>query len=101
MGAKRRLNGTSKVNTQTDTQTHRRTNQLIESIGPEGQCFENFEQKITHVFLRVFVTKCTYRIWVFLAFKPRRHSSTISAKIRKSLLSPCYLFLEKNISLHS
>ena len=35
--AKRRLNGTSKVNTQTDT----RTNQLIESIGLEGRCFEN------------------------------------------------------------
>ena len=43
-GAKRPLNGTSKVNRQTnrqtDTRTHRRTFQLIESIGPEGQCFE-------------------------------------------------------------
>ena len=54
MGAKRRLNGTSKVNSHTDTHTHRHThkdththththtwtNQLIESIGPEGGCFE-------------------------------------------------------------
>jgi hypothetical protein len=33
---------------QTDGQTHRRTNrrtfQLIESIGPEGRCFENHTQ---------------------------------------------------------
>ena len=36
VGAKRRLNGTSKVNKPTDTQTHRRKNQLVESIGPEG-----------------------------------------------------------------
>ena len=47
VGAKRPLNGTSKVNTQTDRQTdgqtHRRTNRLIESIGPEGRCFKNKE----------------------------------------------------------
>ena len=36
VGAKRRLTGTSKVN----RHTHRRTFQLIESIGPEGRCFE-------------------------------------------------------------
>ena len=41
VGAKRHLNGTSKVNGQTDTHTDRRTNRLIESIGPEGRCFEN------------------------------------------------------------
>ena len=45
VGAKRPLNGTSKVdrqtNRQTDGQTHRRTFRLIESIGPEGRCFEN------------------------------------------------------------
>ena len=48
-GAKRPLNGTSKVNrrtnTRTDRQTDRRTDgrtfRLIESIGPEGRCFEN------------------------------------------------------------
>ena len=40
VGAQRRLNGTSKVNTRTDGHTDRRTFQLIESIGPEGQCFE-------------------------------------------------------------
>ena len=42
VGAKRPLNSTSKVNGQTDTHTDRRTFQLIESIGPEGQCFENY-----------------------------------------------------------
>ena len=45
MGAKIRLNGTSKVNRQTnrqtDRQTDRRTFRLIESIDPEGRCFEN------------------------------------------------------------
>ena len=41
VGAKRPLNGTSKVNRHTDGHTDRRTFRLIESIGPEGQCFEN------------------------------------------------------------
>ena len=45
VGAKRPLNGTSKVNRQTHRRTHkhtdRRTFRLIESIGPEGRCFEN------------------------------------------------------------
>ena len=45
VGVKRPLNGTSKVNRQTnrqtDRQTDRRTFQLIQSIGPEGRCFEN------------------------------------------------------------
>ena len=42
MGAKRPLNGTSKSE-QTHTHTHTDiwTNWLIESIGPEGRCFEN------------------------------------------------------------
>ena len=44
LGAKRPLNGTSKVNTHTDRQTDKRTDRrtfrLTESIGPEGQCFE-------------------------------------------------------------
>ena len=44
VGAKRRLNGTSKSE-QTHRLTHRHThiwkNRLIESIGPEGRCFEN------------------------------------------------------------
>ena len=43
VGAKRRLNGTSKVNTRTNGQTDRRTFRLIESIGPEGQCFEKIK----------------------------------------------------------
>ena len=44
VGGNRSLNGTSKVKTWTDrqTDTHTRTFQLIESIDPEGQCFENF-----------------------------------------------------------
>ena len=44
MGAKRPLNGTSKVNTQTDRQTHGRTFRLIESIGPKGRCFEKQQE---------------------------------------------------------
>ena len=61
VGAKRPLNGTSKVNRQTDRQTDRRTDrrtfQLIESIGPEGRCFENLESalmicKVAHIFKR-------------------------------------------------
>ena len=43
MGAKRRLIGTSKVNTHTTKQTNIWTFRLIESIGPEGRCLENFE----------------------------------------------------------
>ena len=47
VGAKKRLNGTSKVNSQTakqtNRQTHGRTFLLIESIGPEGRCFENIK----------------------------------------------------------
>ena len=45
MGAKRPLNGTSKVNTHTDKQTDIWTFRLIESIGPEGRCFENCYSK--------------------------------------------------------
>ena len=41
MGAKIPLNSTSKVNTHTDKQTDIWTFRLIESIGPEGRCFEN------------------------------------------------------------
>ena len=54
-------------------------------------CVEkNVEKKISQVFLRIFVTKLMYRIWVFPDLKPRRHSTTISEKIQKLLLSPCY-----------
>ena len=41
VGAKRHLKGTPKMNRQTDKQTHGQTFWLIESITPEGQCFEN------------------------------------------------------------
>ena len=40
MGAKRRLNGTSKVSTRKDRRTDRQTFRLIESICSEGRCFE-------------------------------------------------------------
>ena len=36
VGGERHLNGTLK-----SEQTHTRKNQRIESMGPEGQCFEN------------------------------------------------------------
>ena len=48
------------------------------------------EKYWTHIFLRVFVTKWTSQILVFLAFKRRRHSTTISDKILKLLLSTFY-----------
>ena len=55
VGAKRPLNGTSKVNRRTDGQTDgrtdRRTNRLIESIGPEGRCFENYLGRKFKLFL--------------------------------------------------
>ena len=41
VGAKKSLNGTSKMNTWTDKQTDKRKFRLIESIGPEGRGFEN------------------------------------------------------------
>ena len=44
MGAKRpfkRYLKSEQTNTQTDKHTHRRTFRLIESIGPQGRCFEN------------------------------------------------------------
>ena len=58
------LNGTSKVNTQMDKQTDRRTDRrtfrLIESIGPEGRCFENLiEKKIIIFFVYSFKLLCT------------------------------------------
>ena len=41
VGAKRRLNGTSKVNRRTHTRKYIWIFRLIESIGPKGRCFEN------------------------------------------------------------
>ena len=51
MGAKRRLNGTSKSE-HTDTDTNIWTFRLIESIGPEGRCFEN-----------IISQKKTFKMW--------------------------------------
>ena len=47
VGAKRRLNVTSKVKRYTDRHTDIWTNRLIESIGPEGWCFENCDTDST------------------------------------------------------
>ena len=46
--------------------------------------------KNTHVFLRVFMGKRTSRIWVFLAFRPRRKRLPVCDKIRKYRLSRYY-----------
>ena len=46
VGAKRPLNGTLKVNRQTNRQTDIWTFRLIESIGPKGRCFENLIKKL-------------------------------------------------------
>ena len=63
MGAKRRVNGTSKVNRQTDRQkdrqTHIWTNRLIENIGPEGQWFENNKSMISHV----SINDCAHKLF--------------------------------------
>ena len=54
VGAKRPLNGTSKVNRQTDRQTDKQTNiwtfRLLESTGPEGWCFE---KNLDSLYIRV------------------------------------------------
>ena len=72
-----------------DQQTCRHFNTMTRTSQRAGPS-ENIENKFTHVFLRVFVTKHKSRIGVFLASKPRRHHKTISDKIRKLLLSPSY-----------
>ena len=64
VGAKRPLNGTSKVNRQThrrtEKHTDRRTFRLIESIGPEGRCFEN-------LFTPLYISK-TFNIPFIMVF---------------------------------
>ena len=64
--AKRRLNVTSKVNIQTD----RRTSWLIESIGPEGQCFRTYFSRwrfIVHVFFFSFLNKDSEDFFFFFS----------------------------------
>ena len=56
-GDKKRLNGTSKVNTRTQEQTDRRTNRLIESSGPEGQCFVFLKHNLTLVGFNFYQAK--------------------------------------------
>ena len=71
MGAKRPLNGTSKVNTQTDRQTNRKTDRqtniwtfrLIESIGPEGRCFENWVIICHIVKIKFGRSKCVFAVY--------------------------------------
>ena len=53
-------------------------------------CVKNVEKNL-HMFSKfLFMRKRSSRNGVFLAFKPRWKSSTISDKIRKVLLSGCY-----------
>ena len=66
MGAKRRLNGTSKVNTRTSRHTDRRTFWLIENIGPEGRCFENREECKQHFYTSVWPSLHRVQITVCL-----------------------------------
>ena len=47
VGAKRRLNGTSKVKRRTNRKTHGQTFRLIESISSEDRCFKNKNPKET------------------------------------------------------
>ena len=79
VGAKRPLNGTSRseqTNRQTDhRQTDGRTFRLIESIGPEGRCFENKLQDSTfngdqHPFLNPQLEPCrVLRAWKSYPYK--------------------------------
>ena len=62
MAAKRPINDTSKVNRHTDTHTHTQTDTyghiwtfgLIESIGPEGRCFEKKD---------TYILNCICWVW--------------------------------------
>ena len=62
MGAKRRFNVTSKVNTRTDGHTHTQTFRLIKSIGPEGRCFDKSTQW-SNVVLRHLLDKKSLQAW--------------------------------------
>ena len=54
VGANKHFNGTSKVKTRTNT--HARIFWLIESIDPEGQCFENIHNSSHHYLRSKFST---------------------------------------------
>ena len=57
----------TQTDTQTDRQTHIWTNQLIESIAPEGQCFENINNYIIYK-----PSKCCYKSSFILGLKVSR-----------------------------
>ena len=65
VGAKRPLNGTSKVNRQTNRQTDKRTFRLIESIGPEGRCFENLLMFGKYCITRKLQIRLCCNNWLF------------------------------------
>ena len=82
---KRRLNGTSKVNRRTDKQTDGRTFRLIESIGPEGRCFENKQnyilRNVTHICTWLAKFACTSQLWCRFISSNRSQGSQVSGKV--------------------
>ena len=64
-GGKKKFEWYLKMNTPTDTHTHIWTNRLIESIGPEGRCFENI---IVSLVVSSCLTKRNGDFWSKRAF---------------------------------
>ena len=73
---------------------------LISKIFFSKLYLKSVENKLTNVFFRNFVTKCTSRIWVFLAVRPRRKQPPVYDKIGKYLLSHYYHFSSNKLLLH-
>ena len=70
VGAKRRFNCTSKVNRQTHTRTNTWTFRLIESIDPEGRCFENYPaRKLELLRPEIQITKVAFDSKAFVFVK--------------------------------
>ena len=94
-GAKRPLNGVSKFDGQTNTQTHIQTFRLIERIGPEGRFFEKhdilYEQPHTtlHALSSYFFCQCMvcllYNEILFIPILDTRFSVCLSSYDRVSV----------------
>ena len=93
MGAKRRLNGTSKVNRRTDRQTDGLTFRLIESIGPEGRCFEKVLQthfQLKYAFVGHNLRNCCLVTEMFFVYNFKCYEDTCSYKHgRDTWLTEC------------
>ena len=93
VGAKRPLNGTSKVNIQTHTQTHRRTFWLIKSIGPEGRCFK-INGSLQDMFSTNPTSLLTYFSLLFVWFidKIKRATGPVVTPDKENKQGPSFVF---------